>query len=129
MNNKNISATHISRAAFDLVFKLFFISEYDDTFNAKATHYIDHAEKGLIFLWHEDKPNNSVPLLTHLGWKECADLAWTWLANLPKDRYPSFPDIDGSVERGYTVYNERWGHVVSDYAILAVKPTWILYGK
>jgi hypothetical protein len=129
MDNKNISVTHFSKEAFDLTFQLFFISEYDSSFKTKATHYINHLDKGLILLWHEDKFHESIPLLTPLGWKESADLAWTWLQNLPKERFPQYSDIDGSVKEGYTIYNEAWGRVVSHYSILAVKPAWALYGK
>lgn len=129
MNNKHISVEHVSREAFDLTFNLFFMSEYSNSVGQKATHWIDHPEKGLILLWGEDRHNNSVRLMSPLSWKEAADLSWAWLTNLPKDRYPKYPDIDGTVKKGYVIYNEAWGHVISHYAILAVKPSWALYGK
>lgn len=131
MDNKKISIQHVTRAAFDLAFNLFFVSTYSETDRdyQKATHYIDHADKGLILLWSEDTYNKSIPLLTPLGWKEASNLAWTWLKNQSRDKYPPYPDMDGSVNEGYKVYNEDWGHVVSHYAILAVKPSWALYGK
>lgn len=129
MDNKHISVQHVSREAFDLTFNLFFLSEYSNATECKATHWIDHPEKGLILLWSEDRYNNSTKMLAPLNWKEAASLSWSWLTSLPKDRYPAYPDIDGSVEKGYTIYNEAWGHVISHYAILAVKPSWALYGK
>lgn len=130
MDNKKISIQHVTRTAFDLAFNLFFISTHNDNGgNQKATHYIDHAEKGLILLWAEDTYNKSTPLLTPLDWQNSANLAWTWLKNQRQEKYPPYPDIDGSVREGYKVYNEDWGHVVSHYAILAVKPSWALYGK
>jgi len=48
MDNGVIDIRSEGREAFDLSFQLFFKRR------SKATHYFDHPEKGLIFLWHED---------------------------------------------------------------------------
>lgn len=130
MDNKEISIQLAGRAAFDLAFKVAFMSEYDENNpKQKATHYVDHPEYGLILFWSNDKSYNSIPLPTPLNWEEAANLAWTWLTNLPKDRYEEYPDLDGSASQGFKVYNTIWASNGWSYAIIAVKPIWALHGK
>lgn len=130
MDNGVIDIRSEGRKCFDLAFQLFF----DD--HSKATHYFDHPEKGLIFLWHEDSFNvngqsvkaNKLPYT--MDWRAAADLAWGWLQEQKDDRYQEYIDHDGSMGRGFRVYNESWTHVAgSFYGILAVLPIWAWYGK
>lgn len=130
MDNGVIDIRSEGRKCFDLAFQLFF----DD--HAKATHYLDHPEKGLIFLWHDDTfyigttkvTANRLPYT--MDWKAAADLAWGWLQEQPDDKYQEYIDHDGSMGRGFRVYNESWTHVAgSFYGILAVLPIWAWYGK
>lgn len=126
MDNKHISITLGGRAAFDLAIKVAFMTEYDkDEPLATATHYFEDEEKGLVFLWHEDKSVNSVKLPIPLDWKGTADLAWRWLEGQPNSAYKD----DGGNSRGFRVYNEGWGHVKSHYAIIAVLPVWAWHRK
>jgi hypothetical protein len=56
-----------------------------------------------------------------------ADFASRWLAEVD---YGNEPDHDGDNGKGWTVYNEAWGHVDGHYsAIIAIAPTWAMYGK
>jgi hypothetical protein len=130
MDNKHISIQSAGRHAFDLAFKVSFMSEYDkEEPKAKATHYFEHKEKGLVFLWSEDKSVNSVKLPVALNWKGAAELAWQWLSDQPEENYQDYLDHDGSNGKGFRVYNEVWGHVISHYAIIAVLPIWAWHGK
>lgn len=57
-----------------------------------------------------------------------ADFSQRWL-NGSAD-YGREPDHDGDNNKGWTVYNEAWGHVDGQYqAFIAVTPTWAMYGK
>lgn len=130
MDNMRISVQSEGRNAFDLAVKLFFTGKYDKGEpTKKATHYIEDPEKGFIFLWSEDKYNNSSKLPVALDWKGAADLAWTWLEQQPESAYKDYLDHDGSDGHGFRVYNEAWGHVKSHYALFAVEPIWAWYGK
>lgn len=126
MDNRHISVQSEGRTAFDLAFQLLFVhSNYH-----KATHYFEDDLSGLVFLWHNDESKKAIPLLTPLGWKETADLAWAWLISQPEEKYQDWLDHDGSDGHGFRVYNEAWGHVAgSHYGILAVLPVWAWYGK
>ena len=40
------------------------------------------------------------------------------------------PDVDGTIVKGFRVYNESWGHIENDhYAFLSLSPEWFVYGK
>lgn len=44
--------------------------------------------------------------------------------------YGAQPDHDGSNSKGFTVYNESWGHVNGQWqAFVAIKPEWMIHGK
>lgn len=124
MDNRHISIQSKGREAFDLAFQLLF----DNAPGKRATHYIDHPEKGLCFLWLEG--NSGIKLVTPMGWKESADIAWCWLINQPEEKYDEYLDHDGSNSKGFRVYNESWGKIGGvAYAFLAVKPVWAWHGK
>lgn len=135
MDNRHISVQSEGRKSFDLAVQLVF----ENAPGGKATHYFEHSEKGLIFLWHEDKFLNPVGSLVTkeasklpyaMDWKAAADLAWGWLQERKHEEYREVLDHDGSNGKGFRIYNEDWGHVAgSFYAILAVLPVWAWYGK
>ena len=126
MDNRHISVQSTGRKAFDLAFQLLF----EGSPGGAALHYFEDPKKGLVFLWSYDEQRKSIPFPTPLGWKEAADLAWTWLLNQPKEKYQEVLDHDGSNGKGFRVYNEDWGHVAgSHYAICGVLPVWAWYGK
>lgn len=129
MDNRHISVQSEGRVAFDLAFQLLF----DNAPGGKASHYFEHPEKGLVFLWHEESFgifSKASKLPYAMRWKEAADLAWGWLSNQPNEKYEEKLDHDGSNGKGFLVYNEYWGHIAeAHYAFLAVKPVWAWYGK
>lgn len=132
MDNRIISVQSEGRGAFYLAFQLVF----DNAPGGKASHYIEHPEFGLIFLWSKDKflidnvEVAAIKLPYPMGWKAAGDLAWGWLKDQPDNKYKEYLDHDGDNEHGFRVYNEDWGHVAeSHYAICAVLPVWAWYGK
>lgn len=132
MDNRKISIQSCGRKDFDLSFELVF----NGAPGRRATHYLDHPEKGFVLLWSEAnlsvcgqvKPALALPF--KMAWKECADMAWGWLSEQPEERYEDYLDHDGSNGKGFRIYNEDWAGVAgSNYGILAVQPIWTWYGK
>lgn len=124
MDNRHISVQSEGRKSFDLAFQLIF----EGAPGGKATHYLEDSDKGLVFLWHEEKGASKLPYA--MDWKASADLAWGWLQERRHEEYREVLDHDGSNGKGFRVYNEDWGHVAgSFYGILAVLPVWAWYGK
>lgn len=79
----------------------------------------------LVFYGY-DSPK-MLPFPAPLGSEETESIIKTWLKLLD---YGSEPDIDGSVSKGFRVYNEDWGHVAREWqAFMAVEPAWLLHGK
>lgn len=93
----------------------------------KVERYAIHPTKGFILYWTPpETPTTTFPF--KMAAPQIAEFIHEWLKQSAD--YGSEPDIDGSCERGWTVYTESWGHVNEQWeAFLAVKPTWILYGK
>jgi hypothetical protein len=130
------------RAAFTLVWKASGI----DGSKRGATHYairpvaeavkdaekpyLDRSAKSLrlvFFEYHGNAPKPDMVAMPFLLDAEAAyDFARRWLAQA---EYPRQPDHDGDNERGWRIYNEDWGHVDGDDAIIAVSPVWAMYGK
>jgi hypothetical protein len=125
MDNRVISINSEGRADFDLAMQLMFGK------NRSATHYIEHAEKGLIFFWTDPSSDlNANKLPYKMNWKAAADLAWGWLLEKKDSDYKEYLDHDGSNGHGFKVYNEDWGHVAGAWqAIAGVLPIWAWYGK
>lgn len=80
----------------------------------------------LILYWV--KPSNkSAHSLPPISQKALPGFIESWLESI--DYGPS-PDIDGSVKKGFRMYNEAWGHVAEEWeAFVAVEPVWLMYGK
>lgn len=88
--------------------------------------------------WREDTENNrlvfywvpssaSHPLPTPMQTYKLEGMITAWLAAAD---YGPEPDLDGSVSKGWRVYNEVWGSVGGDHmAFLAIEPVWLEYHK
>lgn len=107
----------------------------------KKTYYLDDSgkttghsvkmeedDKGvptLILLWHEEC--SALPLPYHYDLEASTGLVEGWLKSVD---YGREPDHDGYNEKGWRIFTERWGHVAGHhYAIVAVQPSWAMYGK
>ena len=126
MDNRLIIIQNEGREAFDLAFQLFFTDKFKYPKPKTVTHYVDDPKKGLIF-YEYSAPANASKLPVPLGFKQAADLAWTWLEAKDDKDYREYLDHDGSDGHGFKVYNEAWNKV--DGGLLAVLPVWAWYGK
>lgn len=81
----------------------------------------------LIFYWGKaDEPFIS-PFPVKVNSDAAAEITKSWLA---EQDYGKCPNIDGSVKKGFRVYNEAWGHAGGTYqGFVAIKPAWTMYGK
>lgn len=62
--------------------------------------------------------------------KQAGDLIWGWLVERPREEYAEFIDHDGSMGKGFRIWNESWTKVGnSGYGICAVRPIFAWYGK
>lgn len=81
---------------------------------------------GLVFYWRGPAPKMNPFICTApltFYWPQIRD----WLE---KAEYPPEPNIDGTVRRGWRVFNEEWGHIKNESAAFAaVLPYWCMYGK
>lgn len=85
-------------------------------------------ENDLVFYWHVPSDRKEfVQLPFKMSYNQAAQFAFNWLSQV---EYPKVPDVDGDVEKGWTVHRDEWGFVHnSSYAIVAVQPSWAMYGK
>jgi hypothetical protein len=103
---------------------------------ATAKGWIKSPTHGLILLWHTNDAATAFPnpmtadeclpiVKSYLKHVECTDeLCSGWDADFSK------ADNDVSTELGWRVYCEDWGHVNGNcYAICAIKPSFMWYGK
>ena len=81
----------------------------------------------LILGWHEEKPAYN-PLPYEMDCKQATDFAWGWLcANSPRGNEP---DTDGSTGKGFYLHHRDWNAYKDDnYALIVVRPIWMVYGK
>ena len=57
-----------------------------------------------------------------------ADLAIGWIEKTAT--FGEQDDMDGTIKKGWRVFNESWGHVHGHYsAMFAITPEWSYYGK
>lgn len=98
---------------------------------AKVTHFAITPKYGLVFFWHtpgklpDDASAHLLPYPMHD--EELINFAAGWLRSAD---YGPQPNHDGDNGKGWTIYNEAWGHVMeSPYAVIAIKPAWAMYGK
>lgn len=114
----------------------------------RATHWaiIEHAFRGIewherdapgptrptmVFYWSDPSDKRATSTVVELKHGEATVMIQRWLESLKeKGKWPRQPDHDGSNGHGYRVFVEGWGHVHDNhYAIVAVQPTWAMYGK
>lgn len=80
-----------------------------------------------VLSWHNPAGAGWNAFPAPLAAKDLEPLVISWLKN---QNYGYEPDTDGSVRKGFLVYNERYGRIADDpYAFVAIKPEWIVYDK
>lgn len=95
-----------------------------DSFNILK---LDGCSPIMIFRWSkaESKTAQSFPFV--MDAEGCAEFARRWLAQAD---YGLSPNVDGHCEKGWRVFNDGGGSIKGGhYAIVAVAPEWIIYGK
>lgn len=90
-------------------------------FRVSATH-------GMVLYWSAPDKDSAIQ---RFPFPMSFELLVLWLRDwLLSVEYPDEPDIDGSVKKGWRMYNEGWTHVDGDWrALCAVQPVWAMYGK
>lgn len=97
---------------------------------SKATHWIIHNRENsvprMILCWNEDEGTH--PLPAPMSVEDCEPFVMAWLRMVD---YGEGPDIDGSVSKGWRVYNELWGKIdgFNTYSFVAIEPAWLMHGK
>jgi hypothetical protein len=101
---------------------------------ASAKGYIVMPDKGLVFLWYLTP--NAVAFAEPMYAEDAYIFAKQWLAgpnakNIElNERWEGNCKHDGSNGLGWRVYVEDWGHIgTNHYAICAIKPCYVWYGK
>lgn len=86
---------------------------------------VDEEKNRLVLYWTPGA--SSHPLPAPLDGETLKGFVTAWLEGA---KYGPKPDVDGSVGRGWRVYNERWGHIGNEWqAFIAIEPTWLGYSK
>ena len=95
-------------------------------------HHIDKVtERGdghltLILLWADDGHANPLPFPMSVDDAFAFVKGWLAKAGDPGPR----PDIDGSLEKGWRIFTEAWGHVAGcGYSIAGIQSRYAMYGK
>lgn len=130
MDNFELKVVSEGKDTLLLAMRLAFI-EYE-----KASHWRVDDEKGMILYWSvSDSPftgkEQIKPFITPLNAEQITEQVWLWLEGADIEKYDGpEPDHDGSNGRGFCLYTEEWGKIGDeDYAFVAIKPTWAMYGK
>jgi hypothetical protein len=99
-------------------------------YHSKATHWKEEQHNGtkrLVLAWAEPSSEGWQPLPTIMNAKQATPVIQAWLD--AQDR-GEVADFDGSVGRGFRVYNESWGHIGHEWqAFVAIEAVWAYYGK
>ncbi len=137
-SNRIFNVNGKSEAMLRDALKLAFAQHGDHT---RAVAWVESPKHGIILLWAVPstsdylKPYPCTRFLSPLTAEEAAPLMWSWLHSDDAKKVECIGDDadydhDGHNGAGWRVYCERWGHVGTEtYAICAVKPAWMWYGK
>lgn len=86
----------------------------------------EHRDR-LVLFWtpRHGGPYNKFP--SNMTMEGIGPVIEAWLGEV---EYGPEPDIDGSCEKGFRIYNEAWGKVGGMWeAFAAIEPVWLMYGK
>lgn len=141
-DNSVFNVNGMSREQLTLTLKLATLREHGD--HQTITHWKILKDKGLVLMWAKpDDDKMAQQFITPLTgeevkWLHSEHIDRSGGANkripmskmFPMEGWDANADHDGSNEIGWRVYCEDWGHVGGElYAIVAIKPAYIWYGK
>lgn len=101
----------------------------------KAVAWEHDSQRGMVIMWSSTGRNHANRLPGPMDAKQILPLVESYLSGDLADEllfedWDRDYDHDGSNELGWRVYVEDWGHVGSNqYAICAVRPAYMWYGK
>lgn len=139
MDNRQFNVNGKGKEMLQATLQLAFAQEGSRT---TAKGYVIDPKKGMILLWHNETPG--IPFPSPLNADSVTNIVWDWLQTEPEIEHEShwdqdYDDGDVSTDLGWRVYCEDWGHVcigpsynhaaASHYAIVAIKPAYMWYGK
>lgn len=83
--------------------------------------------RSLVLYWTTGNHEDFHPLPAPLDLEATVSFVKAWLKTAD---YGSEPDHDGDNSKGWTVFNQSWGHVNHQWeAFVAIEPAWMMYGK
>jgi hypothetical protein len=136
VNNRIFNVNGIGDEMLLMALELVFAQDGENT---KARGWSFSKKHGLVLYWADsesfkagDCKYNRLPDLSP---SDVLPIVLAWLRSKEADQvelsgWDAKADIDGSTEKGWRVYCEDWGRVGGDcYAICAVKPAYLWYGK
>lgn len=132
MDNRVFNVNGRTKEQLKLTLQLALHDEYgkDKTVSGWRTTQ-DH---GLILLWHVSSKDH-VKFPVELNYEQLVEIVWSWLKSddakkVKQTGWDVDSPHDGHNNIGWRVYCEDWGHVADDhYAIVAIKPAYLWYGK
>lgn len=129
--NNNIKIEYRGKHVFDLAMQLAFTDEYEKKELAKVVGYKIHNNTMFLFSYKGSDPGAGfIDFPYAMTLAEIIPFVWGWLNNTkPTEREP---DTDGSVKQGFCTTTEGtdWHGGSGFYgSFVAIKPTWIVYGK
>lgn len=94
----------------------------------KASGYSIEDDKLILYWSSPGEGKGYVPFAVPHDAEMTANIVWAWLQT--SEPTEAYPDLDGSVKKGFRVYNEKWGHVNgTSYAIVGIQAVYTEYGK
>ncbi len=132
----NACINGVVRERFEIAMSFFF-EDFGNGSETKAVSYTVDEKSGLVLHWHKSAKGSTL-LPYEMKMKACIEFAWHWLQGT---EYPDSPDTNGSTEKAWKVFNQQFIHKNNDdgyyidcedigfYGIVAIKPTWAVYGK
>jgi hypothetical protein len=104
-----------------------------DNYRGRDSKVCDPKAPTFCLFWSAPKEWKIAPVkeLPYKMKKELVgDMLWSWLEDVPREQWGEWIDHDGSMGRGFRMWNESWTHVGgSFYGICAVRPICAWYGK
>lgn len=132
MNNK-LNYTYRGKHVFDLAMRLAFTTEYEKDKLKGVVGYKIHNNTMFLFDFYgesnkEDKDYVKLPYVMNL--EQAISFVWGWFDGVSPNE--NKPDSDGDVVKGFTITTDGtdWRGGINFYhSFIAIKPTWIVYGK
>jgi len=151
MDNRVFNVNGKTKEQLKLAVQLLLLTEYNKKQNVRGWYFAKN--KGLVLTWTDKKSsrNNVIPFTNRMGQPEeinedeLTNLLWEWLSSdqakevihNEEDRWDAgFEDSDVSMDDGWRLYTDEWGHVkeenghtIDHYSIAAFKKVSLWYGK